>query len=99
MNPIPRKLMVRVTNWVGDAIMSLPALQHLRKALPETEIVLVARPPVADLYNALENAGAVGNRIIVCDPKNGRGGLIACRPTGARQVAEAQAYRADREGE
>jgi len=44
------KAMVRATNWLGDAVMGLPALRALRAALPLAEIVLVARPSVADVY-------------------------------------------------
>src|SRR3954462_5524340 len=45
-----RKILVRATNWVGDAVMSLPALQALRLHHPEARISLLARPWVADLY-------------------------------------------------
>jgi heptosyltransferase-2 len=45
-----RKILVRATNWVGDAVMSLPALQALRAHHPEARITLLARPWVADLY-------------------------------------------------
>ncbi len=45
-----RKILVRATNWVGDAVMSLPALQALRKHHPEAQISVLARPWVADLY-------------------------------------------------
>jgi heptosyltransferase II len=41
---------VRATNWVGDAIMSLPALQALRDRFPNAHIAVLARPSVADLY-------------------------------------------------
>src|SRR4051812_4937027 len=44
------KILVRATNWVGDAVMSLPALQALRDRYPEAKISLLARPWVADLY-------------------------------------------------
>ncbi|MSO18975.1 MAG: lipopolysaccharide heptosyltransferase II [Acidobacteria bacterium] len=43
-------IMVRVPNWVGDAVMSLPALRALRAALPEARITLLARPWVRDVY-------------------------------------------------
>jgi heptosyltransferase-2 len=46
----PKKIMVRATNWVGDAVISLPALQALRDRFPKTEIVLVAKPWVSELY-------------------------------------------------
>jgi heptosyltransferase-2 len=44
------KILVRATNWVGDAVMSLPALAALRGAYPRAEIVALARPWVADIY-------------------------------------------------
>jgi len=43
------KILVRVPNWVGDAVLCLPALRALRGALPETEMVLLARPWVRDV--------------------------------------------------
>ncbi len=44
------KILVRATNWVGDAVMSLPALRAIRNRFPQAEIVVLARPWVADLY-------------------------------------------------
>jgi heptosyltransferase II len=44
------KILVRATNWVGDAVMSLPALRALRERFPHAEISILAKPWVADLY-------------------------------------------------
>ncbi|MBK9168556.1 MAG: lipopolysaccharide heptosyltransferase II [Bryobacterales bacterium] len=44
------KVLVRATNWVGDAVMSLPAIRAIRRAFPGWEVVLLARPWVAGLY-------------------------------------------------
>ena len=44
------KLLIRATNWVGDAIMALPALQAVRKRFPQAEIAILALPYVADIY-------------------------------------------------
>ena len=44
------RILVRATNWVGDAVMSLPALRALRTRFPEARISVLARPWVADLY-------------------------------------------------
>src|SRR5271154_5266986 len=44
------KILVRATNWVGDAIMALPALRAVRARFPEAEITILARPYVAFLY-------------------------------------------------
>lgn len=44
------KLLVRATNWVGDAILSLPALRALRRKFPQASIAILARPYVGELY-------------------------------------------------
>jgi heptosyltransferase-2 len=44
------KILVRATNWVGDAVMSIPALQALREGFPSAYIAILARPWVASLY-------------------------------------------------
>ncbi len=44
------KILVRATNWVGDAVMSLPAFSALRRQHPNAHISVLARPWVADLY-------------------------------------------------
>lgn len=44
------RILVRATNWVGDAVMSLPALQAIRGRFPSAHIAILAKPWVADLY-------------------------------------------------
>ena len=44
------RLMVRATNWLGDAVMSLPAIRALRQTFPRAHMAVVTRPWVADLY-------------------------------------------------
>jgi heptosyltransferase-2 len=44
------KILIRATNWVGDAIMALPALRHVRADSPDAHIAILARPYVADIY-------------------------------------------------
>jgi len=44
------KILFRATNWVGDAIMALPALRAVRARFSDAEIAIVARPYVADIY-------------------------------------------------
>lgn len=44
------KVLVRAPNWVGDAVIAIPALEAIRKARPTAEIVILARPVVADTY-------------------------------------------------
>jgi heptosyltransferase II len=44
------RVMVRATNWLGDAVMSLPAIRAIRGIFPGAHLAVVARPWVADLY-------------------------------------------------
>jgi heptosyltransferase-2 len=44
------KILIRATNWVGDAILALPALRAVRTRFPDAELAIVARPYVADIY-------------------------------------------------
>jgi heptosyltransferase-2 len=48
--PVNPRILVRATNWVGDAVMSLPALQAIRDRFRESHIAVLARPWVADIY-------------------------------------------------
>src|SRR5271157_5366212 len=75
------RVLVRATNWLGDAVMSLPAIRTIRQVFPHAHIALVARPWVADLY-AREPAI---DRVI---PYTAQSGLRAKREFAARLRAE-----------
>jgi len=61
-----RNLLVRGTNWIGDAVMTLPALTALRKSLPETKISLLVKPWVAPVFENNPNI----DEIILYDDKH-----------------------------
>ena len=61
-------ILVRATNWIGDAVMSLPALRAIRGAHPAADITVLARPWVADLYHGERSI----NRVL---PLHGANGL------------------------
>jgi len=44
------KILIRATNWLGDAIMSLPAIRAVRESFPGAHLTVLARPSVAGLY-------------------------------------------------
>lgn len=43
------RLVVRIPNWVGDAVMATPAFEALRKRFPDDEIVAVGKGWIRDL--------------------------------------------------
>lgn len=44
-----KRLLVRGPNWIGDAVMSEPALAALQELFPMTEISLLVKPTIAEL--------------------------------------------------
>jgi heptosyltransferase-2 len=44
------RILVRGVNWLGDAIMTTPALQRLREALPGSHITLLTHQKLSDLW-------------------------------------------------
>src|SRR5689334_11913567 len=65
------RILVRATNWVGDAVMSLPALNAIRGAFPDAHIAILARPWVAGIYAREPFA----NEVIRYEPLPGFKGL------------------------
>ena len=52
-------ILIRATNWVGDAVMCLPALRAVRARYPKAHIAILAKPAVADLYSGESSADEV----------------------------------------
>lgn len=67
-----RRIMLRSTNWVGDAVMTTPAMADLRSAFPEAEIVVVANPLVAHLFTHHPYC----DRVIIYDKKGIHKGVL-----------------------
>ena len=42
-------ILVRATNWIGDVVMTLPALEALRERYPENRLTVLARPWVREI--------------------------------------------------
>ncbi|MFA5027274.1 MAG: lipopolysaccharide heptosyltransferase II [Candidatus Methylomirabilota bacterium] len=77
-----RRLLVRSVNWVGDAVLTLPAMEALRRRFPSAEIAVLAKAWVAGLYR---DQPAV-DRVIEFDPEGEHGGIRG-RVRLARAVA------------
>ncbi|MCX7724363.1 MAG: lipopolysaccharide heptosyltransferase II [Thermodesulfovibrio sp.] len=43
-------ILIRGVNWLGDAVMSLPAVRAIRKLHPESNISILVREKIADLF-------------------------------------------------
>jgi heptosyltransferase-2 len=53
VNPLARekikRILIRGTNWIGDTVITLPALAAIRKNFPSARISILVRPWVADI--------------------------------------------------
>jgi len=61
----PARLVVRMPNWLGDAVMALPALAAVRAAWPSTWIAVAALPSIAPVFE--EQTDARPQQIVVLD--------------------------------
>jgi heptosyltransferase II len=55
----PRKILVRSTNWIGDAIMTTPAVRTIRENFPTAEITMLAQPWMADVFAASPHVDSI----------------------------------------
>jgi len=82
------RTLVRATNWVGDVVLSLPAVRALRAADPKGALAVLARPWVAELYRLLPEV----NEVLVDESK----GSEADSKARERLALEIRAGRFDR---
>ena len=55
----PERILLRAPNWIGDVVLSLPALRDLRRLYPAARLEVLARPWVGELYRAVSEVDAV----------------------------------------
>src|SRR5207253_2827933 len=60
-----KRILVRGTNWIGDAVLTTPALAALRAGFPQARIVLLAKPATAEL---LQHHPAIDEVVPYRDP-------------------------------
>ncbi len=66
-------LLFRAPNWIGDAVLSLPALVALRTARPHARIGVATRAPALKVFDAHP---AVDERLVVPPSGNGEAGFV-----------------------
>jgi heptosyltransferase-2 len=46
------RILIRATNWVGDVIMTLPALDAIRESFPKSTLVILSSPWVIPIFES-----------------------------------------------
>jgi len=63
-------ILIRGTNWIGDSIITIPALRELRRIFPDAKLTLMVKPWARDIFLGTDYL----DDILVYD-KGGKGGL------------------------
>ncbi len=80
----PGRVVVAAPNWLGDAVMGLPAVRAVRAHAPAAHLAVAARPSVAALYAMVPEVDAV----IPLSPPAPLWRTAAWRQDAARLAAE-----------
>jgi len=63
-------ILIRGTNWIGDSIITIPALRELRRIFPDAKLTLMVKPWARDIFVGADYL----DDILVYD-KGSRGGI------------------------
>jgi heptosyltransferase-2 len=53
-----KRLVILSPNWLGDAVMALPAIADVRRSAPGVSITIAARPAIAPLFALVPDVDA-----------------------------------------
>jgi len=83
----PERLLIVSPNWLGDAVMALPALGDVRRRFPTARLIVAARRAVASLFSMSPNV----DEVLALE----WGGRILSRGPWRRDLAKLRDVRAD----
>lgn len=49
----PFRILIRSSNWLGDAVMTVPALQAIRRGRPDAHVTVLTRSKLADFWRTV----------------------------------------------
>ena len=64
------RVLVRPPNWLGDAVLALPAIAGIRRHFPSAHLTIAASPAVAAVFR--ETTAAAPNRVIELPDRSAR---------------------------
>ena len=74
-----KRLVILAPNWLGDAVMALPAIADVRRASPSSAMAIAARPAIAPLFSMVPGV----DETIVLQPPAAVGRVKGWRSMGA----------------
>ena len=55
----PFKMLIRSSNWLGDAVMTVPAVRAIKQGRPDAQITILTRAKLADFWRLVPEVEAV----------------------------------------
>ncbi len=55
----PFRILIRSSNWLGDAVMSVPALRAIRRGRPDAHVTVLTRAKLADFWKSVKEVDDV----------------------------------------
>ena len=46
------KILIVAPNWIGDAVLSVPAISQIREGFPSARITIIGLPHISELFKA-----------------------------------------------
>ena len=71
----PFRILIRSSNWLGDAVMTVPALRAIKRGRPDAHVTVLTPAKLADVYRLVPEV----DDIIPFDPPPGKGLLKTIR--------------------
>lgn len=71
----PFRILIRSSNWLGDAVMTVPAVRAIKRGRPDAHVSILTPGKLADIWKAVPEVDA----IIPFDPPKGKGLLRTIR--------------------
>jgi heptosyltransferase-2 len=62
------RVVVRAPNWLGDAVMALPAMTAVRRTFPRSTLTVAARPAIAPIFEEATSASV--DEVLPVEPKS-----------------------------
>ena len=53
------RILIRSTNWLGDAVMSIPAVRAIKRGRPDAHVTILTPAKLADLWKQVAEVDAV----------------------------------------
>ena len=56
---VPSRILIRSSNWLGDAVMTVPAVRAIRRSFPAAHIAVLTRAKLADFWKIVPEVNEV----------------------------------------